>query len=257
MNLSDVSASVETIPNADDVGSFTRLDPIARMLILCVFAFTVVALQALPTLVMALLLAVATLLATCNQRIALLKRMLAVNGFVLMMVLVLPFSVAGTPAFSIFGFMGSVEGLHHAAQIALRANTVVLFTLVLLGGLEPAQFAQALRRLRIPAALVTLLLFTVRYIHILREEYVRMRRAMRARGFVPRNSRHTYVTFGFATGMLLVRALDRSERMLDAMKCRGFTGQMPELHSRRLQSVDLAYVCLAVALCAALLTLDQ
>ena len=84
-----------------------------------------------------------------------------------------------------------------------------------------------------------------------------MRRAMRVRGFVANNSRHTYRTFGFATGMLLVRALDRSERMLLAMKCRGFNGQMPELHARRLQAVDLAYVCLAAALCAALWTLDQ
>jgi cobalt/nickel transport system permease protein len=257
MNLSGVSSAVETLPQADDVGSLVRQDPVARMLILCTFAFTVVLLQQLPTLVMALLMAVATLLAGCNQRVALLRRLLAVNGFVLMMLVVLPFSVSGTPAFSWLGFVGTHEGLHQGSQIALRANTVVLLTLVLLGGLEPAQFAQALKRLRIPAALVTLLLFTVRYVYILREEYMRMHRAMRTRGFVLRNSRHTYVTLGFATGMLLVRALDRSERMLGAMKCRGFKGQMPELHIRRLQSVDLAYVFLAVALCAALLTLDQ
>ena len=36
---------------------------------------------------------------------------------------------------------------------------------------------------------------------------------------------HSYRTFGYLVGMLLVRSFDRSERVLAAMKCRGFRGQ--------------------------------
>jgi cobalt/nickel transport system permease protein len=48
---------------------------------------------------------------------------------------------------------------------------------------------------------------------------------MKTRGFRPRLSSHTYRTIGYLVGMLLVRSLDRSERVMAAMKCRGFRGQ--------------------------------
>ena len=69
-------------------------------------------------------------------------------------------------------------------------------------------------------------MFTVRYIDVLHQEYQRLRIAMKARGFRPQNSRHTYVSFGYLVGMMLVRALERSERVLAAMKCRGFSGRI-------------------------------
>jgi cobalt/nickel transport system permease protein len=45
------------------------------------------------------------------------------------------------------------------------------------------------------------------------------------RGFRPGVNRHTYRSFGYLAGMLLVRSLDRSERIVAAMKCRGFRGR--------------------------------
>jgi cobalt/nickel transport system permease protein len=70
------------------------------------------------------------------------------------------------------------------------------------------------------------LLFTVRYLDVISREYKRMRKAMKARAFIPRNSWHTWRSFGYLVGMLLVRSLERSERIYAAMKCRGYCGKL-------------------------------
>jgi cobalt/nickel transport system permease protein len=52
--------------------------------------------------------------------------------------------------------------------------------------------------------------------------------------------------------MLLVRAAERAERVLDAMKCRGFDGRWPVLDQPRLGRVD-AVAAIAFALVLLLL----
>jgi cobalt/nickel transport system permease protein len=76
---------------------------------------------------------------------------------------------------------------------------------------------------------------------VLDQEYRRLRNAMKARGFRPRNSRHTYTSFGYLIGMRLVRALERSERILAAMKCRGFSGRLFLDDGYALRRADFAF----------------
>jgi cobalt/nickel transport system permease protein len=101
----------------------------------------------------------------------------------------------------------------------------VLAIVVLVGTLDIVTLGHALSHLHVPDKLTHLLLFTVRYLDVLRREYLRLRAAMKIRGFRPRMSLHTYRSYGYLVGMLLVRSLDRSERIVAAMKCRGFRGR--------------------------------
>jgi cobalt/nickel transport system permease protein len=110
------------------------------------------------------------------------------------------------------------------AAIALKGNAVVLTLVVLLGTIDAVTLGHTLHHLRVPEKLTHLMLFTVRYLDVLHREYLRLRAAMKARGFRPRLDRHTYRSFGYLVGMLLVRSLDRAERIAAAMKCRGFRG---------------------------------
>ena len=66
----------------------------------------------------------------------------------------------------------------------------VLMLMALVGTMESTTLCHALYRLRTPESLVHLLMFTVRYIDVLHQEYLRLRTAMKARGFRPQNSRH-------------------------------------------------------------------
>ncbi len=141
----------------------------------------------------------------------------------------LPFTTPGAPVLTLFGLGASAEGLHKAAAILLKANAVVLMLAALVGTMSPVVLGRALARLGLPDRLAQLFLFTVRYLDVLHDEYRRLRTAMRARGFVMRADRHTWASVGRLFGMLVVRSLERSDRILAAMRCRGFDGRFPSL----------------------------
>ena len=231
------------------------LDPRTRIIAAAVFAAVVVALNSLPALAAALGMALALLPFSGLAPGGTLKRMAMMDGFILVMLVTLPITTPGAPLADLpFGLVATREGLHLAAQIALTANAVILALMVLVGTMDAVVLGHALARLGAPLRLVHLLLFTVRYIEVLRAEYRRARQAMRARAFRPRSNLHSWRSFGHLVGMLLVRALERSERILQAMKCRGFTGQIPLLDDLRWQRCDLTFG-LAWAACLLALTL--
>ena len=70
---------------------------------------------------------------------------------------------------------------------------------------------------------------TVRYIEVLGHEYRRLRMAMTVRGFRMRCNVHTWRSVGWLFGMLFARSIERAERIGEAMRCRGFTGEFPVL----------------------------
>ncbi|MGB5833300.1 MAG: energy-coupling factor transporter transmembrane component T, partial [Thiohalocapsa sp.] len=177
--------------------------------------------------------------------------------FMLVFLFTLPFTVAGDPLFHLGSLAASTQGLELALAILLRANAVLLVTLALLGTLEPARLAQALARLGVPENFVHLLLLTLRQIQLTGDEYARLRQAMRARAFVPRSNRHTWNSVGWLMGMLLVRSLGRSRRVLDAMRCRGFDGRLRLLDDFRWHGIDTAALFAVILLVAALSVVDH
>ena len=70
-------------------------------------------------------------------------------------------------------------------------------------------------------------------------EYERLRNAMRVRGFKPKTNWHTYKSFAYLVGMLLVKSLDRAERIRKAMLCRGYHGRFYLLHHFELKESDI------------------
>lgn len=231
-------------------------DPRVRILAAGAFAIAVVACNWIGALLLALSFSIVTMLAMGLAPKQTLKRMIAMDGFIVFILVLLPFTVQGDPLFSVFGLEASQQGLRQAVTIALKANAVVLMLMVLVGTMEAVTLGHALHAMRVPSTLVHLLLFTVRYIEVLYEEYGRLRIAMKARGFRSTNRLHTYRSFGYLVGMMLVRALERSERILQAMKCRGFTGVIPILSTMRLRRADLGFLLAMALAIASIVSLD-
>ena len=206
-----------------------RLDPRTRVVVAVLFALSVVTADSLAALEVAM--AAATTLAVL-ARLAprqTLRRMLALEGFMLVVLALLPFTVPGRIVAAPLGLAASAEGLHRAAIIILRANGVAVAVMALVGSMEVVTLGRALSRLGAPERLVQLFLFTVRYIAVLEREYRRLRLAMRARAFRPACTPHCWRSFGYLFGMLMVRSLERAERIDAAMRLRGFTGRFPRL----------------------------
>ena len=233
---------------AHSKGLVDRIDPRARIIAVALFAIATVFSNTLlfPTVALIISLLIARQANLHFRRT--LRRMIAMDAFVAIMVIMLPFTMPGTPMFEVFGFPASQEGMLKAILIALKTNAVVLALLALVGTLEATTLGHALARLHLPDKLVYLLLFTVRYLSVIGREYKRMRKAMQARAFTPRTNWHTCRSIGYLVGMLLVHSLERSERIHAAMKCRGFTGKLHLFDNFCWQRHDSLFVGAAILL---------
>ena len=81
--------------------------------------------------------------------------------------------------------------------------------------------------------------------------------AMRARGFAPKLDLRTWRAYGNFTGMLLVRSMERAERVEESMRCRGFSGKFPLRATRALSFVDFAFLSTLACAITALIALDR
>jgi cobalt/nickel transport system permease protein len=108
------------------------------------------------------------------------------------------------------------------AKALLGAGLVTLLT-------ETTPFPlllRALDQLRCPSIFLLLLAFCHRFLFVLRDEALRMKRAADARGFQGRWLWHAPV-IGRMIGALFLRGYERGERVYLAMASRGFNGGMP------------------------------
>jgi cobalt/nickel transport system permease protein len=233
-----------------------RRDPRVRVVIAMAFAVTVCLSKQWQVLGAALAVSLLlTLLARASYG-AMARRLIELNLFMLMLAVFLPLTTPGEAALKLGPLVWSIEGLWCAGHIALRANAILIAVMALLGSMEPAHLGFALDRLGAPEKFCHLLLFMVRYIEVIHQEYHRLRDAMRVRGFRPRCDRHTLRTFGYLIGQLLTRSLDRSERILNAMKCRGFRGRLYTLDPFHLGPADAAFSLVAAVVVLTLACLE-
>jgi len=174
------------------------------------------------------------------------KRLLAMDCLIFFTLALIPFSVPGESLFSILSFTATKEGALMAMMILFKANIVMLAVMALGEGVDALTLGKALVELGVSRRFALLMQFTVRYIGLIYLEFHRLRQSMRTRGFKPRNSLHTWRSYGFLFGMLLVRSFDRADRISQAMKCRGFRGHF--LSHERLLVTKREYAHFAVYL---------
>lgn len=156
------------------------------------------------------------------------KQLLHLEGFLVLLFVTLPFTLPGQAVFHIGPLVASAEGLSRALTLALKVTASVLLIMLLLGSTEPMRIGVALRGLHVPEALVRLFVNVTRNVGLVRSELARLHDAMRMRGFRPGSNRHTWRSYGYLFGMLFVRAIDRAERVEEAMRLRGYSGRFPK-----------------------------
>lgn len=232
------------------------LDPRARIVASFLFACSVVAMDGFIALGLAVLTGIILLLSAGLSGKNTIKKVMTMDGFIIFMLLMLPFTTPGEAWFTIGPLEGTKEGVYKAIEITLKANAVVMTLLALVATIDAITLGHALNRLRVPENLIHLMLFSVRYIDVLKQEYFRLRTAMKARCFQMGNNIHTYRNIGYLLGMLLVRSIERSERILEAMKCRGFQGKFYLLDDFHFQRRDRIFCILSFFFLLFLLTLD-
>ncbi len=126
-----------------------------------------------------------------------------------------PVTVIGS--LTVTGGMISMLTLMAKGIFCLTASFLLISTTRIEG------ICQALRRIHIPAVLVTLLLLTYRYITLMAEEVSIMTQAYSLRA--PGQKGIHYSAWGSFLGQLLLRSMDRAEELYSSMQLRGYHGE--------------------------------
>lgn len=234
-----------------------RLDPRVRVILATVYSF-VIALSGKFTVLFAAL-AVSLLMAFVArlELSALVKRILIVNGLVLLVWVVLPLTFEGQSLMTIGPLVIYRPGVLLAARITLKSNAILLALIALIATMNFSTLGHALNHLRLPDKIVQLLLMTYRYIFVIEQEYQRLMRAARIRGFQPGTNLHTYKTYAYVIGMLFVRAAARAERVHQAMLCRGFKRKFYCLQEFKTGTAGHIFSALMLMVVAGLILLEH
>jgi cobalt/nickel transport system permease protein len=233
-----------------------RLDPRLRLLAAATFSIVTAVCMQFSALAAALAAAVVLTGLARLRAPEVLKRLLVVNGFIIFIWVAVPLTFPGEALFHLGPLTAAREGVALAGRITLKSNAIVLAFIALVATMPVATAGHALHRLRVPDKIVHLLLMTYRYIFVLEQEYQRLVRAAAIRGFQPGTNLHTYRTYAYLVGMLLVKAVDRAERVHWAMLCRGFQRRFHSLQEFRAGGNGVLFLVLMAAAVAGIAVLE-
>jgi cobalt/nickel transport system permease protein len=164
-----------------------------------------------------------------------------------------------------FGLAVSADGLARFISIALKSWVSVQMAILLAATTPFPEILKAMRALRMPRLLVAIIGLMWRYLFVMVDEALRLMRARDSRsGIHPTGAEplktggslgwRARVTGGMA-GSLLLRSLERSDRIYNAMLSRGYDGEARGMPAPPIRAEGWMALGIGLALLAALLAL--
>lgn len=236
---------------------FHKLDPRIKFLIILPTVFLMANMKSLENSLMALIICATFIIFTKIPFKKLLNRLLTVNAFILLLWFFLPFGMEGEIIFKLGPYFATKEGFHRVTLITLKSNAIVIMTIALLGTSQVFSLAHALEYFKVPKKLILLFFFFYRYISVIHDEYIKMKKTLLIRCFKPSTNLHTYRTLGYFIGMLIIKSFDRSQRIYNAMLCRGFKDKFPLIDHFKIRESDVAFGILVILIFSFLAIFDS
>ena len=139
-----------------------------------------------------------------------------------------------------FGDIAVSGGVISMITLMLKGIFSVLATYALIATTGIEKICHALRLLHLPKILVTQILLIYRYISLLLAEVNRMTQAYALRA--PGQKGIHFKVWGSLAGQLLLRSVDRAQRVYESMCLRGYTGAFYYGERSRMRAADLIYL---------------
>jgi len=259
----DPDWSVPPLTDAAGVSPFHRWDVRCKIVTILVYSFVIASLSHLASAMAAMGISLLVLVITRASFAKVVLRLLAITGFVSMFLVVMPFSAPIHNGDTVLVFNGmdwlsfNLRGLLLAATIAAKAFAIALLMEPLLSTAPLPVTLHGLSRLGVPEMVGQMVLLSYRYLHVFRHEARRMSSGMQVRGFRKRTDLKTLRAVGNFIGMLFVRSFERTERVFDAMRARGYRGRFPEPVELHLRTSDLFLAIAWIAVGTALIAYDR
>jgi energy-coupling factor transporter transmembrane protein EcfT len=164
------------------------------------------------------------------QLIEVLSRIKFIVGFLLLILIFIPFYVGENIVFNVnIGIQIIIyqEGIELMILIFLRVFTAALTFVVFFTSLTYSEFIEALITIRIiPSILVGSIIIMLHYIPILASSNKKVLEAQELRGKNMSKYSTKLKTHAFIMGKNLINNMERSERLYESLKMRGFTGKI-------------------------------
>lgn len=137
------------------------------------------------------------------------------------------------------------NGLSALAVLIEKTVLTVSAVVILMATTPSPRLFSAMRRLGAPKALVTVLMLSTRYLTLIAGEAGRMARAYRLRAGAGKGI--LMKDMGSFVGQLLLRSVDRAERVYAAMKLRGYDGDFPMGGVQKADGMSVAFFFIVCA----------
>lgn len=237
----------DSLDRYSELDSFVhRLDPRTKLVITLAF---IVAVMTTPAdrwqpFAAYLLLAGCLMLLSQLPPSFVLKRSLLFLPFAMVVASLLPFFKPGQAlavlAVGHWSFSITREGLLAMGAAVTRSWLSILALVVLTASTRLDGLLKGLEQMRMPRVMVLLVSLTNRYIFVLADEMLRMKRARDSRNFAGGRSWRLH-TIGDMIGTLFLRSFGRAERIYRAMSARGFEGQATPHHHLQARAIDWGF----------------
>lgn len=178
------------------------------------------------------------------------RRLLLTMPFVLVIGAFIPFiregEIAGSYSLGSWRLSVTDNGLLLFWNIIIKSSLSVLCMVLLTATTRFDRLLKGLDTLRCPRLIVMLLSFMYRYLFLLSDDLMRMRRAERARDLGGRPW-FTVKTLARTVGVLFIRTYERAERVYLAMCSRGFDGTIIARDAMALRRADIVFLAAVVS----------
>ena len=127
------------------------------------------------------------------------------------------------------------EGLIAGSGIVVKGTLGVMTAIILSTSTTAREILRGLERLKLPALMVQIASFMLRYVNVVNDEMERMKVARESRGFEATGLKHWKV-LATAAGALFIRSYERGERVHLSMLSRGYEGVLPHEEQPHVES---------------------
>lgn len=146
---------------------------------------------------------------------------------------------------SLFG-IGISGGVVSMITLMLKGIFSVFTAYILIATTSIEDICYALRIIKVPKILVTVILLIYRYIYILSDEASTIMTAYKLRA--PSQKGIHYKVWGPLIGQWLLRSIDRAEIVYESMMLRGFSGEFYYCNDRNTKVKDVLFFCIWIVI---------
>lgn len=157
---------------------------------------------------------------------------------------------------SVYAFQNTGFSFYRFVFYTLKAMSSFTYVFILVSTTRFDKLLQSLRYFKMPLTVISILSFLYRYVFVFQDELERMLRAKESRMIKTDRKQELKILFNLV-GMLILRSLERSERIYRSMLSRSFKQDLAYVTKfRKLNTKDFFFVFVILLLIVSSLVLE-